>query len=54
MREHGRHAIEKVGRQQPAALLKIIALTLPKEHKVEQRTVHNAASLSNEQLDDMI
>jgi len=54
MREHGRHAIEKVGKTQPAALLKIIALTLPKEHKVEQRTVHNAASLSNEQLDDMI
>jgi hypothetical protein len=54
MREHGRHAIEKVGKTQPAALLKIIAMTLPREHNVEQRTVHNAASLSNEQLDDMI
>src|SRR5262249_57862119 len=54
MRQHGRQAIEKVGRQQPAALLKIIALTLPKEHNVEQRTVHNVTSLSNEQLDGMI
>jgi hypothetical protein len=30
MRAYGRKAIEKVGRTQPAALLKIIALTLPK------------------------
>ena len=54
MREHGRHAIEKVGKTQPAALLKIIAMTLPREHNVEQRPVHNVASLSDEQLNGMI
>ena len=54
MRQHGRQAIEKVGRQQPAALLKIIAMTLPRERNVETRTTHNISALSNEQLDGMI
>jgi len=52
MRQHGRKAIEKVGKTQPAALLKIIALTLPKEHKVEHS--RRVSELSDEQLNDMI
>jgi hypothetical protein len=52
MRAYGRKAIEKVGRTQPAALLKIIALTLPKEHKVEHSK--RVSELSDEQLNDMI
>jgi hypothetical protein len=52
MKHYGRKAIEKVGRQQPAALLKIIALTLPKEHKVEHP--RKVSELSDDQLNDMI
>jgi hypothetical protein len=52
MRQHGRKAIEKVGRTQPAALLKIIALTLPKEHKVEHS--RSVSELSDQQLNAMI
>src|SRR5215813_13689317 len=54
MREHGRHAIEKVGKTQPAALLNIIAMTLPREHNIEARSPNGLAAISNEQLDDMI
>ena len=54
MREHGRHAIEKVGKTQPAALLKIIAMTLPREHDIEARSPNGLAAISNEQLDEMI
>src|SRR5262249_35320122 len=35
-RQHGKKAIEKVAREQPAAYLKILALLVPREHKVEQ------------------
>jgi hypothetical protein len=52
MRAYGRKAIEKVGRTQPAALLKIIALTLPKEHHVEH--ARSVKELSDEQLNAMI
>jgi hypothetical protein len=52
MPQHGRKAIEKVGKTQPAALLKIIALTLPKEHKVEHS--RSVSELSDQQLNDMI
>lgn len=52
MRANGRSAIMRVGKTQPAALLKIIALTLPKEHKVEHTNV--AGKLSDEQLSTMI
>ena len=52
MRQHGRKAIEKVGRTQPAALLKIIALTLQKEHKVEHSRL--VSELSDQQLNAMI
>jgi len=34
-REHGQKAIAKVRRTQPAAYLKILALLVPREHKVE-------------------
>ena len=34
-REHGKKAIEKVARNQPAVYLKILALLVPREHKVE-------------------
>jgi hypothetical protein len=34
-RQHGKKAIEKVAREQPAAYLKVLALLVPREHKVE-------------------
>jgi hypothetical protein len=34
-REHGEKAIAKVRRTQPAAYLKVLALLVPREHKVE-------------------
>jgi hypothetical protein len=34
-REHGKKAIEKVAREQPASYLKILALLVPRQHKVE-------------------
>jgi hypothetical protein len=34
-REHGKKAIEKVAREQPASYVKILALLVPREHKVE-------------------
>ena len=43
-RKHGEKAIAKVRREQPAAYLKILALLVPKEHKVE--TVGAISALS--------
>ena len=37
-REHGQKAIAKVRRTQPAAYLKVLALLVPREHKVEYST----------------
>jgi Zn-dependent oligopeptidase len=34
-REHGKKAIEKVAKEQPASYLKILALLVPREHKIE-------------------
>jgi hypothetical protein len=34
-RHEGKRAIEKVAREQPASYLKILALLVPREHKVE-------------------
>src|SRR5262249_8728867 len=34
-RQHGKKAIEKVAREQPASYLKILGLLVPREHKVE-------------------
>src|SRR5262245_60028231 len=51
-REHGKKAIEKVARNQPAAYLKILALLVPREQKVEHS--NPLKGLSDEQLEAMI
>ena len=51
-REHGKKAIEKVAREQPASYLKILALLVPREHKVEHSDV--IKSLSDQELEAMI
>ena len=51
-REHGQKAIAKVRRTQPAAYLKVLALLVPREHKVEQSNV--IKSLSDQELEAMI
>jgi len=51
-RHGGPKAIERVRRTQPAAYLKILALLVPREHKVEQSNV--IKSLTDEQLEAMI
>ena len=51
-RQHGKKAIEKVAREQPAAYLKVLALLVPREHKVEHSNV--IKSLSDQELEAMI
>jgi hypothetical protein len=51
-REHGKKAIEKVAREQPASYLKILALLVPREHKVEHS--NPIKDLTDEQLEAMI
>ena len=51
-REHGKKAIEKVAREQPASYLKILALLVPREHKLEHSNV--LKNLTDEQLEAMI
>jgi hypothetical protein len=51
-REHGQKAIAKVRRTQPAAYLKVLALLVPREHKVEHR--NPIKDLTDEQLESMI
>ena len=51
-REHGQKAIAKVRRTQPAAYLKVLALLVPREHKVEHS--NSIKDLTDEQLEDMI
>ena len=51
-REHGKKAIEKVAREQPASYLKILAWLVPREHKVEHSDV--IKSLSDQELEAMI
>src|SRR5262245_5599675 len=51
-RQHGKKAIEKVAREQPAAYMKICALLVPREMKIEQ--TNRITDLSDEQLDAMI
>ena len=51
-REHGKKAIEKVAREQPASYLKILALLVPREHKVEHS--NPLKDLTDEQLEAMI
>ena len=49
---HGEKAIAKVRRTQPAAYLKILALLVPREHKVEHR--NPLKELTDEELEAMI
>ena len=51
-REHGKKAIEKVAREQPASYLKILALLVPRQHKVEHS--NPIKDLTDEQLEAMI
>ena len=51
-RHGGPKAIERVRRTQPAAYLKILALLVPREHKVEHRNL--IKELTDEQLEAMI
>src|SRR5262249_13962757 len=51
-REHGQKAVAKVRRTQPAAYLKILALLVPREHKIERS--NSIKDLTDEQLEDMI
>jgi len=49
---HGEKAIAKVRRTQPAAYLKILALLVPREHKVEHR--NPIKDMTDEQLERSI
>jgi hypothetical protein len=51
-RHGGPKAIERVRRTQPAAYLKILALLVPREHKVEHRNL--IKELTDEQLEAMV
>ena len=51
-RKHGEKAIAKVRRDQPGVYLKVIALLIPREHKVEYR--NRVKELSDEQLEAAI
>jgi hypothetical protein len=51
-RHQGKKAIEKVAREQPASYLKILALLVPREHKVEHS--NPLKELTDEQLEAMI
>ena len=51
-RKHGEKAIAKVRRDQPGVYLKVIALLIPREDKVEHR--NRVKELSDEQLEAMV
>jgi hypothetical protein len=51
-RQHGQKAVARVRQTQPAAYLKILALLVPREHKVEHS--NTLKNLSDEQLEAMI
>src|SRR6516225_491897 len=51
-RQHGQKAVARVRQTQPAAYLKILALLVPREHKVEHSNV--IKSLSDQELEAMI
>ena len=51
-RQGGPKAIERVRRTQPAAYLKILALLMPREHKVEHSNPLKA--MTDEQLDEAL
>ena len=51
-RKHGEKAIAKVRRQQPGVYLKVLALLIPREHRVEHS--NPLKGLTDEQLEAMI
>jgi Family of unknown function (DUF5681) len=51
-REHGQKAIAKVRREQPGVYLKVLALLIPREHRVERS--NPLKDLTDEQLEAMI
>jgi hypothetical protein len=51
-RQHGQKAVARVRRTQPAAYLKILALLVPREHKVEHSNA--LKNLSDQELEAMI
>ena len=51
-RQHGQKAVAQVRRTQPAAYLKILALLVPREHKVQHS--NPIKDLTDEQLEAMI
>jgi len=51
-RQHGKKAIEKVAREQPASYLKILGLLVPREHKVEHRNL--VKDMTDEELEAAI
>ena len=51
-REHGQKAVAKVRRTQPAAYLKVVALLIPREYKLERNNA--LKNLTDEELEAMI
>src|SRR5262245_60599661 len=51
-RQHGQEAVARVRRTQPAAYLKILALLVPREHKVEHRNL--LKEMTDEELEAAI
>jgi hypothetical protein len=51
-RQHGQKAVARVRQTQPAAYLKILALLVPREHKVEHS--NPVKGLSDQQLEAMV
>ena len=51
-RSHGKKAIERVAKEQPASYMKILALLVPREMKVDH--TNPLGGLSDEQLEAMI
>src|SRR5499433_452788 len=51
-RQHGQKAVARVRQTQPAAYLKVLALLIPREHKVEHSNL--LKELTDEQLEAMI
>jgi Family of unknown function (DUF5681) len=51
-RQHGQKAVARVRQTQPAAYLKVLALLVPREHKVEHS--NSLKDLTDEQLEAMI
>ena len=51
-RQHGKKAIEKVAREQPASYLKILGLLVPREHKVEHSNL--LKELTDEEIEQAI